>query len=133
MSLRTQIIVAVVVIIIMISIWRTVQKNKLQLKYALLWFIVGTLILILDIFPALLGKITQLFGIGLPVNMLFFLGFCLALVIMFAQTMSISHLRSELRKLVQETALLEKRLSGFEENEDAGDGQQSEDSKSGEK
>ena len=50
MNIRTQIIVAVVVLAAFFYLIGKIRKNKLELKYALSWIIMGVLILLLDIF-----------------------------------------------------------------------------------
>ena len=41
MSLRLQIIVGVVIVLALIGIFRQVYSNKLNLRYALIWMLVG--------------------------------------------------------------------------------------------
>ena len=83
-------------------------KKKVDLRYALPWIIMGCIMLVLDVFPQLLGKMATLLGFELPINMLFFLGVCLALAILFMQTVAISNLSEKVKKLTQEEALMNK-------------------------
>lgn len=108
MSLRLQIIIGVLIVLALLVICNMVRKKKLDLKYALVWLLAGFLVLVFDIFPQLLGIITGLLGIGLPVNMLFFLGFVFSLLIIFVLTVSVSRLSEKVKRLTQEIALLEK-------------------------
>lgn len=110
MSLRLQIVVGVVIVLALIGILRQVHSNKLNLRYALIWILVGIVILIFDICPALLVGLTKLLGMELPVNMLFFLGFIFALGILFALTTKVSRQSDEIKRLTQELALLEHKL-----------------------
>ena len=108
MSLRLQIIVGVLIALSMIVIVNMVRKKKLNLRYALVWLIVGCVVLLFDLFPQLLDIVTNLLGIGVPVNMLFFLGFAFSLLIIFSLTVSVSRLSDKVKRLTQEIALLEK-------------------------
>ena len=57
MNIRTQIIVAVIVLAAFAYLVGKIRKNKLELKYALSWIIMGVLILLLDIFPGIIAKL----------------------------------------------------------------------------
>ena len=106
MPIRLQIIVGIVMALGLAGIFTMVHKGKLNLKYALLWILAGIVVLIMDIFPGLLGKITRLFGIELPINMLFFLGFCFLLLLVFGLTVRVSRMSDEVKRLTQELAIL---------------------------
>ena len=51
MTLRLQLIVAVAVIVALFYIGNLVRIRRLELKYALIWFLVGVLLLIFDLAP----------------------------------------------------------------------------------
>lgn len=110
MNVRIQIIVAVGVIIALSIIINMIRKKSLELKYALAWLIVGTGILILDLFPVIMKKLAAFMGIELPVNMLFFFGFCFSLILIFILTIVVSRLSARVKELAQEIALYEKRM-----------------------
>lgn len=117
MSTKLQIIIAVIIVAALLYIMHVIKKNAIDVKYALVWFVVGFIILIFDIFPGLLEKVTNLFGIELPVNMLFFMGFCLSILIIFMMTVLMSKLMEQVRKLTQEVALLNKKIDEMEKQE----------------
>lgn len=106
MSLRIQLLIAVITVICILAICNTVRKKKLDLRYGLIWIIVGVCVIILDAFPGILGWITSVLGIELPINMLFFLGFCFSLIIIFSLTKTVSDLAHKVKRLTQEIALL---------------------------
>lgn len=109
MSLKIQIIIAIVIVVAFILVINMIRKKRLDMRHALPWLIVGFLVLILDVFPSIVGGLSKLMGIELPINMLFFLGFCFSLLILFSQTITISNLSDKVKKLTQELALLEKK------------------------
>lgn len=115
MSFRLQIIIAVLIIACMLIIGNMVRKKKLDLRYALIWLLVGFVVLIFDIFPQILSAVAGMLGIGLAVNMLFFMGFVFTLLIIFTLTISVSKLSDKVKRLTQEVALLEARLEKSEE------------------
>lgn len=110
MSVRTQIVVAAVVILALIGLTSMVKKNKIEMKYALIWYLLVAVIFVFDLFPDLLGSFATFMGVDLAVNMLFFLGFCFALVIIFVLTVWVSKLSVKVKRLTQELALLERRI-----------------------
>lgn len=110
MSLKIQLIIGIVAILCVLGICNMVRKNKLDLRYGLIWIIVGVCITILDFWPKLLGALTKLMGIELPINMLFFLGFCFSLIIIFGLTRTISDLVHKVKRLTQEMAIMQKRI-----------------------
>lgn len=107
MSIKIQIIVAVIILAALIGIANMVRKQALDLKYALSWLVVGILVLILDIFPGIMNYLVHLLGIQLPVNMMFFFGFCFTLFLLFNLTTKVSKQSEKIKCLVQEIALLE--------------------------
>lgn len=110
MNIKTQILVAVVVIVALVTLVDMIRKNKLELKYALLWFVLGIGILAFGCFPVLTELLARLTGVSMPINLLFFVGFCFSLIIIFSLTVAISRLSNRVKKLTQEMALLRMNL-----------------------
>lgn len=108
MNIRLQIIIAVIILVAMGVIINMIRRKSLELRYALAWLGVGTGVLILDIFPELMTKLAAMLGIYSPVNMLFFLGFCFSLVIIFILTVAVSRMSIRIKNLTQELALHER-------------------------
>ena len=55
--------------------------------------------------------LVHLLGIELPVNMMFFFGFCFTLLLLFILTVKVSKQEEQLKRLTQELALLEDRMN----------------------
>lgn len=109
-NIRTQILVAAVVICAMVLLINLIRKNRLELKYALLWFVLGIGILILCLFPSITEHVARFFGIGLPINLIFFAGFCFALIIIFSLSVAVSKMSVRVKRLTQELGLLRREL-----------------------
>lgn len=105
MSLRIQITIAVVLVIALAVILSMVRRRSLELKYVLGWILCTIALLILDIFPGLMESMAEFLGIYSPVNMIFFLGFLFALIIIFSLTVALSRVTLRVRKLAQKMAL----------------------------
>lgn len=108
MNIRIQIIIAVFIIIALGVIVNMIRKKALELRYALAWLIVGSGILVLDFFPQLIEWIASAMGIASPINMLFFVGFCFSLCIIFMLTVAVSRMSIRIKELAQELALYKK-------------------------
>ena len=108
MTVKIQVIIAIIVIIALSIIVNMIRKKRLELRYALAWLIVGVGTLVLDCFPKLIKWISDLVGIAAPVNMLFFLGFCFSLGIIFVLTIAVSRMSLRIKELAQELALYKK-------------------------
>ena len=108
MNISIQIIIGVIVIFALCIIVNMIREKKLELRYALAWLGVGIAILVLDCFPQVITWLAIKVGIASPINMLFFLGFCFSLVIIFILTVAVSRSSIRIKQLAQELALYEK-------------------------
>ncbi len=115
MTLRFQIIIAVIVLFGLMYLINLIRKNRLELKYALSWITVSILILILDCFPVIMNSLSELLGIASPVNMLFLFGFLFMAIIILTLTVALSIASSSVKRLTQKAALLDKRVKELEE------------------
>lgn len=60
MNIKTQIVVAVIVILAFFYLGAMVRKNKIEIKYALPWGFMGCVILILDFFPGIIEEMAKI-------------------------------------------------------------------------
>ena len=108
MNIKAQIIISIIIIWGIVYIINMVRKKALELRYSLTWLGVGICILILTLFQQIMNKISAIMGIASPMNMLFFLGFCFSLTIIFSLTISVSKMSIQIKDLTQEIALYKK-------------------------
>ena len=90
-------------------------KNKaIQLKYTLLWLLAGIVMAVLLIFPEVLTWFIHLVGIESNMNGLFI--FCIAFLMMITMSLTsiVSKQTDKIRNLVQNQAILEKRIRDLE-------------------
>lgn len=106
------------VIIIAWVLWMLLTR-RLREKYAVLWLLLGVLLLILGLFPGLLDGATKMLGVQLPVNLLFAAAIIVLLGIALHQSWELSQSEDEARRLAEEVAILGARVSRLE---DAADG-----------
>lgn len=110
MTVKIQIIIGVCLVIGLAAIINMIRRRRLELKYALSWLMAIVFVLVLDCFPTLLTRISLILGIWAPVNMIFFLGFCFSLLIIFTLTVTLSRMSERVRKLSQAVALNEEKI-----------------------
>ena len=84
------------------------RKQKLNLKYCLVWLFALFNIAIFCIFPGLLDILSDFLGIGIPVNTLFLVCIAFLACICISLTIVVSRLSDRLRKLAQNIAILER-------------------------
>lgn len=107
-NVKTQIIIAILIISALFIIVNMIRRKSLELRYALIWLFVGMGILILTCFPVLTIRLSDVLGIASPMNMLFFMGLCFALAIIFSLTIAVSRMSIKIKMLAQELALYKK-------------------------
>ncbi len=105
----------IAVVLFLVVMIRLLKKNRLELKYSLLWLLSGVIMLILAVFPQLLDKFAHLIGIYSSVNALFAVLFCCGIMVMISLTAIISKEKKEITKLIQEVAILENQLRKYGE------------------
>ena len=114
MNFRLQIIIAIADIAAFFYIGNKVRTRVIELKYALVWFLLAIVLLIMDLAPNLLEAAAGLMGVTLPINMLTLLGFAFVLIILYSFTIVLTNENRRTKRLTQEIALLNKRVEELE-------------------
>ncbi len=97
-------------------IFSLLKRKTLSLKYTLLWIFGGFGMGILLIFPEILNWIIHIVGIKLASNGLFAMILFFVLIILISITSIVSKQSDHIKRLVQDNALLEKRIRELEKN-----------------
>lgn len=103
---KFQMILGILILLAFLFIVNMVRKRALELKYALSWFVLLIGVGILVCIPDTMNVLAEAMGIYSPVNMIFFIGFILAIIIIFILTVTLSRLSARVRKMAQIVALL---------------------------
>lgn len=90
------------------------RRRRLREKYAALWIVVALVVLVAALFPPLTIRAADLVGIDAPVNLLFFLGLMVLLVVCVQLSAEVSELEHENQALAEESALLRNRIERLE-------------------
>lgn len=117
MAWATQAITILLTLLFNIYVIRALRREQIDYKYALVWLSAGIMMLIFAIFPALLSIIATTLGIGLPLNMLFFLAILFLLIISFRISITIADLKRRIYTLTQTTAILENKIANQKQEE----------------
>lgn len=96
----------VMAVITLFFLLNLVRSRRLREKYVALWMVVGLTIIVLALFPSLLGRIAQLVGVQVPSNLLFFLAIVLLLGVCLQLTLEISRAEDKTRTLAEHVAIL---------------------------
>lgn len=110
------IVTSLVTLVFIIDLLR---RGVLKEKYAALWLIVAGTALVLSIFPGVLRAITNLLGVEVPANLLFFITIVVLVLVAVQLSYELSRHEAQIRRLAEEVALqqdeldaLRKRLDG---------------------
>src|SRR3712207_5959762 len=93
-------------VVVLVAIIEMMRRHRLREKYAVIWFLVATGVLTLAIFPGLLTGTADLVGVQVPVNLLFFAGSLVLLVLTLQHSYELGRLEEKTRTLAEELALL---------------------------
>lgn len=115
MSTSLRIFALVLITIYFVVILSLLKRKKFALKYSLLWFLAGILMLIIVIWPNILVWGANLLGIEVASNGLFGICILLEIMIMISITSVISDLANRMKSMVQNMALMERRIRLLEE------------------
>lgn len=105
--------IALAVLILVIVLWMLLTR-KLREKYAVLWLVIAVSVLIVGLFPGLLGGLTALLGVQVPSNLLFATAILLLLGVALHLSWELSQVEEETRRLAEEAAILRTQLESVE-------------------
>lgn len=109
MQLRLALILGILVYILVIAV--LLSKKRLNLKYSLLWLFSAVILLLLALFPKIVFFISSIIGIAAPTNtVLLFIIFCM-LLILISLTSIVSKQSRNIKRLIQQVAILEKQIN----------------------
>ena len=111
---KLQIVLISAIILYFLIIFHLLKRKALELKYTLLWFAAGVVLFILVVFPELLGIMIGIFGIQSNMNGLYIILISFIIMILMALTSIASRQTYKIKTLVQELAILEKRVRDLE-------------------
>ncbi len=108
--LRVSLLAAAAALFLLLVVFELIRRRRLQERYALLWIVTGTVILVLALWRQALTRFADLVGIAYPPSALFILASFFILVLLLHYSTVISKLSAQNIRLAQRVALLEQEL-----------------------
>ena len=106
-------------LIILVSLFEMMRRNRLREKYALIWAVVALAIITVAAFPGLLIRASAAIGLEVPANLLFFVASMVIMVITLQHSTELGRLEERTRTLAEEIALLHMEIAMREDALDA--------------
>ena len=105
------IVTAVLILFVVIELLR---RGRLRERHAVWWLFAGILGLIIGIFPDVLGWVSELLGVEVPINLAFFVSIAILFLAYLQQSTEVTELEARSRTLIESHALLELRVRELE-------------------
>lgn len=106
MSINLIITSIVFSVLIIISILVLLRKNRVNIKYSLIWIILFLILLIATVIPGFLSWITHLMGFKTASNMVISIILAVLVIISISLTVIVSQQDKKIRLLIQEISML---------------------------
>lgn len=104
--MRSTIFFIVLTLVMLFLVAKLLRSRKIREFYAVLWILVGMLMIVLVAFPGLLKWLAQLVGVALPSNLLFILAIMMLLGVTLQLTLELSRAEDRVRVLAENVAIL---------------------------
>ncbi|WP_193599086.1 DUF2304 domain-containing protein [Microbacterium sp. YJN-G] len=105
--------IGIALLIITGVLWMLLTR-QIREKYAVLWLVLGVVLLVLGLFPGLLTAATAALGVELPVNLLFAAAITVLLGVTLHLSWELSQSEAEVRRLAEEVAILGARVDALD-------------------
>lgn len=108
MLIELRIMMVIVIACLFVFFIRMLHKQKLELKYCLIWIFALLGVAVFVVFPPLLDTLSSLLGIATPVFTLFLICIAFLTCVCISLTVVVSRLSARVRKLTQNIAITER-------------------------
>lgn len=109
MSLKLKLAAILFSLTLIVTILHLVKKNKIAIKYSLVWLIPCILLLIFALVPGFFAWTTNLLGFQTGSNMVLTILVGILLIISISLTLIVSRQKEQIRLLIQEVSLLKEK------------------------
>ena len=110
--LRVDLVVGVLLYLGVI-LW-LLKKNKLTVRYSIIWFMSGFVLLLFALFPYIVLVLRDLLHVEMAVNLVFMIVLAFVLLILRSLSSVVSGFSEKIKRLSQHNALLEHRVRELE-------------------
>lgn len=109
MSVNLRLLLFIFSFISFIIIYRLLKKEKIPVKYSLVWFLSSLVLLIVSLFPYSLEEITKIIGFQTTANLVIGIILALLLIITMVLTIIVSNQNKKITLLIQEISIIKGR------------------------
>jgi hypothetical protein len=106
---RLQFILIIIGLVIFLGIIELVRRRRLREEYSFIWLMTGFVFVLLAVESDVLTYVSDLMGISLPVNTVFFLAMIFMMLLCLYLSLRISALATQVKNLAQQLTLLQAR------------------------
>jgi len=107
MEMKPRFVALFISVVLVILIVELVRRRKLREEYSWLWLSLSLAIFVLALWPGFLDFVTNLIGAVLSTSTLFFFALVFLMLITIQFSVEISSLRTQVKNLAQQLALLQ--------------------------
>ena len=104
---RTNVIVLISAVVLMVFVLELVRRRKLREEYSWLWLLASTFYLLTALFPLFSRLIGGIIGTSNPATAFAFLGMQFLMLILIQYSVRLSQLTTQVKDLAQQLAILE--------------------------
>ncbi len=112
--MTANVLAAVAAVIVFVFILWLLRRGVLKEKYAVLWLFVSAGAAFFALVPGSARWLSDLVGVEIPANLLFFVTLVLLVLVSVQLSYELSRHEARIRRLAEESALLEERLRRLE-------------------
>ncbi len=109
---KIKIAAVIALLFVVCLITHFVKRNKITVRYAIIWYLALSVLMVFSIFPEVLGWLTSLVGFEISSNFLFVLLIAFLFFICISLTIIVSEQKEQIRKLTQEVSIMKSNKGG---------------------
>ncbi|MCS4276770.1 hypothetical protein M2390_001964 [Mycetocola sp. BIGb0189] len=102
-------------VLILVVVIEMVRRHRLKERHATWWLIAGVIALITSIFPGILQWASQILGVEIPLNLVFFACAAVLFLVCLQHGSELANTEERVRVLTEESALQEMRIRALED------------------
>lgn len=115
--MTANLLAAIAAVLVFVFILWLLRRGVLKEKYAVLWLFVSVAAAFFALVPGAARWLADLVGVEIPSNLLFFVSLVLLIFVSVQLSYELSRSDAKIRRLAEETALLDERVRRLEERD----------------
>ena len=116
MPIQLRLLAIILAVLFFVYMVRLVRKDKAEIRHMLKWLVLALIILIGAIFPEMGSRIAHFFGIQTSLALFILVG--ILLIISLKYQMSLISAEKQIKNLIQEVSLANKKIKDLERKND---------------